>query len=81
MSLPIDSSYRRRKLWLQQAVFALFRVLSYAVVAGHEVNGVDQAVVDRADLCLEIPQEGTKHSLNVAVSTALAIWQFYLHLR
>ena len=53
----------------------------YAVVAGHEVNGVDQAVVDRADLCLEIPQEGTKHSLNVAVSTALAIWQFYLHLR
>ena len=33
MSLPIDSSYRRRKLWLQQAVFALFRVLSYAVVA------------------------------------------------
>jgi len=53
----------------------------YAVVAGHEVNGVDQAVVDRADLCLEIPQEGTKHSLNVAVSTALAIWQFYLYLR
>jgi tRNA G18 (ribose-2'-O)-methylase SpoU len=53
----------------------------YAIVAGHEVNGVDQQVVDRADLCLEIPQEGTKHSLNVAVSTALAIWQFYLALR
>lgn len=53
----------------------------YAVVAGHEVNGVAQEVVDAADLCLEIPQEGTKHSLNVAVSTALAIWQFYLSLR
>lgn len=53
----------------------------YAVIAGHEVNGVDQAVVDRADVCLEIPQEGTKHSLNVAVSTALAIWHFYLALR
>lgn len=53
----------------------------YAVIAGHEVNGVDQAVVNSADLCLEIPQEGTKHSLNVAVSTALAIWQFYLALR
>lgn len=53
----------------------------YAVVAGHEVNGVAQAVVDASDLCLEIPQEGTKHSLNVAVSTSLAIWHFYLQLR
>ena len=53
----------------------------YAVIAGHEVNGVAQEVVDAADLCLEIPQEGTKHSLNVAVSTALAIWHFYLSLR
>lgn len=53
----------------------------YAVIAGHEVNGVSQEVVDAADLCLEIPQEGTKHSLNVAVSTALAIWHFYLALR
>lgn len=53
----------------------------YAVIAGHEVNGVRQDVVDACDLCLEIPQEGTKHSLNVAVSTALAIWHFYLRLR
>lgn len=53
----------------------------YAVIAGHEVNGVGQQVVDASDLCLEIPQEGTKHSLNVAVSTALAIWHFYLALR
>lgn len=53
----------------------------YAIVAGHEVNGVDQRVVDLADYCLEIPQEGTKHSLNVAVSTAIAIWHFYLRLR
>ena len=53
----------------------------YAIVAGHEVNGVEQKVVDASDLCLEIPQEGTKHSLNVAVSTAIAIWQFYLAMR
>lgn len=53
----------------------------YAIVAGHEVDGVDQRVVDMADYCLEIPQEGTKHSLNVAVSTALAIWHFFLKLR
>lgn len=53
----------------------------YAVIAGHEVNGVAQEVVNAADICLEIPQEGTKHSLNVAVSTALAIWHFFLALR
>lgn len=57
------------------------RTRRYAIVAGHEVNGVDQRVVDMADFCLEIPQEGTKHSLNVAVSTAIAIWHFYLRLR
>jgi tRNA G18 (ribose-2'-O)-methylase SpoU len=49
----------------------------YAIVAGHEVEGVAQAVVDAADVCLEIPQHGTKHSLNVAVSTGLAIWHFF----
>ena len=54
---------------------------SYAVVAGHEVEGVQQQVVDACDVCIEIPQEGTKHSLNVAVSSALAIWHFYLGLR
>ena len=53
----------------------------YAVIAGNEVDGVDQRVVDASDFCLEIPQVGTKHSLNVAVSTALAVWQFYLQLR
>jgi len=53
----------------------------YAIVVGHEVDGVDQAVVDICDSCIEIPQEGTKHSLNVAVSTALAIWHFFLRLR
>ena len=49
----------------------------YALVAGNEVDGVDQHIVDRADICLEIPQSGTKHSLNVSVSTAVALWEFY----
>lgn len=53
----------------------------YAIVAGHEVEGVSQQVVDRCHGCIEIPQEGTKHSLNVSVSTALAIWHFFLGLR
>lgn len=53
----------------------------YAIVAGHEVDGVQQKVVDMCDGCIEIPQEGTKHSLNVAVSSAVAIWEFFRKLR
>lgn len=52
----------------------------YAIIVGNEVSGVDQRVVNMADVCLEIPQEGTKHSLNVAVSTAIAIWHFFAKL-
>lgn len=53
----------------------------YALVAGHEVNGVDQEVVNLCDVCLEIPQLGTKHSLNVSVSAGIAIWHFFTRLR
>ena len=53
----------------------------YALVVGNEVSGVDQRVVDQCDICLEIPQEGTKHSLNVAVSAAIALWHFFARLR
>ena len=52
----------------------------YAVVFGNEVDGVRQDVVDAADLCVEIPQSGTKHSLNVSVSVGVVLWQlFYGH--
>ena len=47
----------------------------YAVVFGNEVDGVRQDVVDEADLCVEIPQYGTKHSLNVSVSVGIVLWQ------
>ncbi len=49
----------------------------YAIVAGNEVKGVEQLVVDAADVCIEIPQFGTKHSLNVSVSAAVAMWHFF----
>ncbi len=49
----------------------------YAIILGNEVNGVEQAVVDMSDYCLEIPQCGTKHSLNVSVSGGIAIWHFF----
>lgn len=52
----------------------------YAIVAGHEVHGVDPAVVDAADICLEIPQFGTKHSLNVSVSAGITLWHFFTAL-
>ena len=47
----------------------------YAVVLGNEVNGVHQEVVDMSDGCLEIPQFGTKHSLNVSVTAGMVIWE------
>lgn len=52
----------------------------YAVVFGNEVAGVRQDVVDEADFCLEIPQFGTKHSLNVSVSVGVILWHYRLHL-
>ena len=56
----------------------------YAVVMGNEVKGVQQSVVDMCDGCLEIPQFGTKHSMNVSVTAGMIIWDFmvksYLHL-
>ncbi len=48
----------------------------YALVFGNEVNGVDQKVVDQSDHVIEIPQFGTKHSLNVAVCAGIVIWEF-----
>ena len=46
----------------------------YALIFGNEVDGVQQAVVDAADYALEIPQRGTKHSLNVSVSIGVVLW-------
>ncbi|NPA67353.1 MAG: RNA methyltransferase [Chlorobi bacterium] len=49
----------------------------YALVFGNEVKGVQQKIIDISDFCIEIPQEGTKHSLNVSVSGGIVIWEFY----
>jgi 23S rRNA (guanosine2251-2'-O)-methyltransferase len=46
-----------------------------ALVFGNEVNGVDQTVIDICESCIEIPQYGTKHSLNLAVSAGIVIWE------
>jgi tRNA G18 (ribose-2'-O)-methylase SpoU len=57
------------------------RTRRYAVVLGNEVKGVQQAVVDAADGCIEIPQYGTKHSLNVSVAAGIVLWDLSRKLR
>ena len=51
-----------------------------ALILGNEVKGVDDKLMDICDLCVEIPQFGTKHSLNVSVSGGIAIWEVYKQL-
>lgn len=58
----------------------LDRDLKYAVIMGNEVKGVQQHIVDKCDGCIEIPQYGTKHSLNVSVTASLVIWDFFKQL-
>lgn len=53
----------------------------YALVFGNEVEGVDQAIADIVDGAIEIPQVGTKHSLNVSVSAGVLMWEFFRQLR
>lgn len=55
--------------------------VKYALVFGNEVEGVDQAVVDLCDGSIEIPQAGTKHSINVSVSGGVVLWNFFCQIR
>jgi 23S rRNA (guanosine2251-2'-O)-methyltransferase len=54
---------------------------NYALIFGNEVKGVQQTIVDLCDECIEIPQEGTKHSLNISVSVGVVLWDFYKNLK
>ena len=49
----------------------------YALILGNEVHGIQQKVIDLCDNCLELPQFGTKHSLNVSVAAGIVIWEFW----
>ncbi len=53
----------------------------YAIIFGNEVKGVSQEAVDASDCCIEIPQCGTKHSLNIANTAAIVMWHFFSHLK
>ncbi len=52
-----------------------------ALVFGNEVTGVEQAVIDICDACIEIPQYGTKHSLNISVSAGIVVWEMAKKLK
>ncbi len=54
---------------------------TYALVFGNEVKGVQQTVVSQSDVVIEIPQFGTKHSLNISVSCGVVIWDFFSKLK
>ncbi len=49
----------------------------YAVIFGHEIRGVDQQIIDLCDMSIEIPQFGTKHSLNISVSAGIVLWHLF----
>jgi len=53
----------------------------YAVVFGNEVKGVQQEVVSTTDYCIEIPQFGTKHSLNISVSAGVVLWDLFKKMK
>ncbi len=53
----------------------------YAVIFGNEVKGVQQEVVSISDYCIEIPQFGTKHSLNISVSVGVVLWDVFKKMR
>lgn len=60
--------------------FKIDKSEKYAVILGNEVKGVMQEVVDASDYCIELPQLGTKHSLNVSVTAGIVMWHFFQKL-
>lgn len=57
--------------------FEIIKDQKYAVIFGNEVKGVQQEVVSASDYCVEIPQFGTKHSLNISVSCGVVLWDLF----
>ena len=60
--------------------FTSKRGIKYAIIMGNEVKGVQQEVVSKADYVIEIPQYGTKHSLNISVTTGIVLWDLFKKL-
>jgi 23S rRNA (guanosine2251-2'-O)-methyltransferase len=63
----------KKKIWLHD--FTIDKNMKYAFVFGNEVEGVEQEIIEICDGIIEIPQFGTKHSLNIAVSLGIVVWE------
>lgn len=61
--------------------FKVIKNQKYAIVMGNEVKGVQQEVVTQSDFCVEIPQFGTKHSLNISVSCGIVLWDLFKKMK
>lgn len=61
--------------------FEVSKDQKYAVIFGNEVKGVQQEVVSVSDICVEIPQYGTKHSLNISVSCGIVLWDLFKKIK
>ncbi len=79
--VKICSIEQTEKTTLLQDVAQFSNQEKYALVFGNEVNGVDQDVIDASDYIIEIPQFGTKHSLNVSVCAGIVMWEFVRMLK
>jgi tRNA G18 (ribose-2'-O)-methylase SpoU len=62
------------------AQLTIDKELKYALIFGNEVMGVEQQAIDQSDTCIEIPQFGTKHSFNIAVTAGIVLWECYRQL-
>jgi 23S rRNA (guanosine2251-2'-O)-methyltransferase len=60
--------------------FKIKKDQKYALVFGHEINGVDQKIINNCDSCVEIPQFGTKHSFNIAIGAGIVLWELNKNL-
>lgn len=59
--------------------FSIDITKKYALIVGNEVDGISEEVLPLLDYCIEIPQDGTKHSLNVSVCAGIVLWEFFKH--
>jgi 23S rRNA (guanosine2251-2'-O)-methyltransferase len=63
---------------IQLNEFVIATGKKYAIVFGNEANGVDEMIVSASDFAIEIPQSGTKHSLNISVCAGIVVWDFFI---
>ncbi|MCZ4317440.1 TrmH family RNA methyltransferase [Aequorivita viscosa] len=75
------ASIEQAELAINLDDFTTQKEMTYALVFGNEVKGVQQKVVTASDAVIEIPQFGTKHSLNISVSVGVVVWDFFVKLK